>query len=245
MFIFIIGLAAIFLTILWEAFLIVILTIGLLLVSFLAYTFFNRIEMKERKVYQFWKYGLFWVFLVIVGFNLYSIHFVWGMPFFKRQILDFGYIAINIALFLICVFIKLMIDASKRRAKEGIPQTMAFWEVSRMRKEMEDMNDTEKEMYILEKSKRHEREMNELTKMSNEKHIKKLQKTTTQMKCPKCYSVDIFVIGENKKDFSFKKAMAGNILIGRNGSMAGFAGEKIGYDCFCGDCKHRFLLKNK
>ena len=73
----------------------------------------------------------------------------------------------------------------------------------------------------------------------------KLQESTTEMRCLKCYSDDIFVMGENKKSFSVKKAVAGTVLTGGVGAIAGFAGKKNGYDCYCGDCKHRFLLKDK
>lgn len=63
------------------------------------------------------------------------------------------------------------------------------------------------------------------------------------VKCPKCKSTNIQVLGNNKKGFSVGKAIGGAVLTGGIGVLAGFAGKKGKYDVFCQDCGHRWQMK--
>ena len=63
------------------------------------------------------------------------------------------------------------------------------------------------------------------------------------MKCPKCKSTNIQVLGQQKKGFSVGKAAVGGVLTGGIGLLAGFAGKKGKYEVFCGDCGHRWKVK--
>ena len=44
-------------------------------------------------------------------------------------------------------------------------------------------------------------------------------------RCPKCKSTNVEPIGRKKKAFSVGKAVAGTVLVGGVGSLAGFAGK--------------------
>ena len=61
--------------------------------------------------------------------------------------------------------------------------------------------------------------------------------------CPKCKSTNIQIMGNKKKSFSLVKAIGGTLLTGGIGALAGFAGKKGKYDCFCMDCGERFEVK--
>lgn len=61
--------------------------------------------------------------------------------------------------------------------------------------------------------------------------------------CPKCYGINIQVLGENRKAFSASKAIGGAVLTGGIGLLAGFAGKKGKYDLLCSDCGCRFQAK--
>lgn len=63
------------------------------------------------------------------------------------------------------------------------------------------------------------------------------------MKCPKCNSTNIQVMGNNRKGFSVGKAVGGALLTGGIGTIAGFAGKKGKYEVFCMDCGHRWKTK--
>lgn len=63
------------------------------------------------------------------------------------------------------------------------------------------------------------------------------------MKCPKCRSTNIEIMGNNRKGFSVGKAAVGGLISGGVGLLVGFAGKKGKYDCFCRDCGHRFQVK--
>lgn len=63
------------------------------------------------------------------------------------------------------------------------------------------------------------------------------------MKCPKCKSTNIQVLGNNRKAFSVGKAVGGALLTGGIGALAGFAGKKGKYEVFCADCGHRWKTK--
>ena len=61
--------------------------------------------------------------------------------------------------------------------------------------------------------------------------------------CPKCGSVHVELIGENRKGFSFGKAAGGALLTGGVGLLAGFAGKKDGAKFFCNTCHKTFKVK--
>ena len=63
------------------------------------------------------------------------------------------------------------------------------------------------------------------------------------IKCPKCKSTNIQVMGNHRKGFSVGKAIGGALLIGRIGTLAGFAGKKGKYEVFCMNCGHRWKVK--
>ena len=64
-----------------------------------------------------------------------------------------------------------------------------------------------------------------------------------EVKCPKCGSRNIQVLGEKKKGFSAGKAVGGAPLTGGIGLFAGFAGKKGEYDVFCSDFGNHFRMK--
>lgn len=64
-----------------------------------------------------------------------------------------------------------------------------------------------------------------------------------KVKCPKCKSANVQLLGNDRKGFSVGKAVAGGILTGGIGLLAGFAGKKGKYDMFCQDCGTRFQIK--
>lgn len=63
------------------------------------------------------------------------------------------------------------------------------------------------------------------------------------MKCPKCKSTNIQVLGNDRKGFSVGKAIVGGALTCGVGVLAGFAGKKGKYEVFCADCGHRWKAK--
>lgn len=63
------------------------------------------------------------------------------------------------------------------------------------------------------------------------------------IKCPKCKSTNVQVLGQEKKGFSAGKAVGGALLTGGIGLLAGFAGKKGKYEVFCGDCGYRWKVK--
>jgi len=63
------------------------------------------------------------------------------------------------------------------------------------------------------------------------------------VKCPKCKSLNVEIMGEKKKGFSVGKAVVGNVLVPGFGTAAGFIGKKGKYDFFCSDCGHRYRVK--
>ena len=64
-----------------------------------------------------------------------------------------------------------------------------------------------------------------------------------QVKCPKCKSTNVQVLGNDRKGFSVGKSIAGAVLTGGVGLLVGFAGKKGKYDMFCADCGTRFQVK--
>ena len=65
-----------------------------------------------------------------------------------------------------------------------------------------------------------------------------------EIKCPRCNSIRIQVLGQGRKGFSLGKAIVGGILTGRlSGMLVGFAGKQGKYDVFCCDCGCRYQFK--
>ena len=64
-----------------------------------------------------------------------------------------------------------------------------------------------------------------------------------QVKCPKRGSTNVQVLGNDRKGFSVGKSLAGAVLTGGIGLIAGFAGKKGKYELFCSDCGTRFKVK--
>lgn len=63
------------------------------------------------------------------------------------------------------------------------------------------------------------------------------------LKCPKCKSTNVQILGNNRKGFSVGKAVGGALLTGGVGALAGFAGKKGKYDVHCPECGHRWKAK--
>ena len=64
-----------------------------------------------------------------------------------------------------------------------------------------------------------------------------------QVKCPKCGSTNVQVLGNDRKGFSVGKSLAGAVLTGGIGLIAGFDEKKGKYELFCSDCGTRFKVK--
>lgn len=63
--------------------------------------------------------------------------------------------------------------------------------------------------------------------------------------CTNCGSTDVEFMGNNKKSFSAGKAVAGTILTGGVGALAGFTGKKGKNQWFCKNCNTVFETKSK
>ena len=64
------------------------------------------------------------------------------------------------------------------------------------------------------------------------------------MKCPRCGSRNIQMVGTHRKGFSVGKAVGGAILTGGIGSLAGFTGKQTDQsDWVCLDCGKTFTIK--
>lgn len=64
------------------------------------------------------------------------------------------------------------------------------------------------------------------------------------VRCPRCRSTNIQVVGQHKKGFSVGKAATGVVLTGGIGSLAGFAGKKTKkVDMICMNCGKQFKYK--
>ena len=65
-----------------------------------------------------------------------------------------------------------------------------------------------------------------------------------QVRCPRCRSTNVQVVGQHKKGFSVGKAATGVVLTGGIGSLAGFAGKKTKkVDMICMNCGKQFKYK--
>lgn len=67
-------------------------------------------------------------------------------------------------------------------------------------------------------------------------------KADDSIKCPKCKSVNLQVMGQERKEFSAGKALGGALLTGGVGLLAGFAGKKGRYDILCNNCGKQFQV---
>ena len=64
-----------------------------------------------------------------------------------------------------------------------------------------------------------------------------------EIRCLRCKSTKIQVLGNDRKGFSVGKAVGGAFLTGGIGLLAGFAGKKGKYEVFCSECGYRFKVK--
>lgn len=65
----------------------------------------------------------------------------------------------------------------------------------------------------------------------------------SQLTCPTCQSVQVEFIGNQRKSFSVGKAVAGGLLTGGYGALAGFAGKKGNDRWHCKNCGNIFETK--
>ncbi len=61
--------------------------------------------------------------------------------------------------------------------------------------------------------------------------------------CPKCRSLDVEFMQNNRKGFSTGKAIGGAVLTGGVGAIAGFAGKKGKNQWHCLNCGNTFTTK--
>ena len=65
-----------------------------------------------------------------------------------------------------------------------------------------------------------------------------------KMKCPRCRSHNIEVMGGGRKNVSIGKSLIGGALTGGAGFiLGGLMGKKGKYEVFCKDCGHRWKMK--
>ncbi len=63
------------------------------------------------------------------------------------------------------------------------------------------------------------------------------------IRCPKCKSKDVVFLNNKKKGFSVGKAIAGGVLTGGIGALAGFVGKKGKDRWHCQNCGNTFETK--
>lgn len=63
---------------------------------------------------------------------------------------------------------------------------------------------------------------------------------TIKLACPYCKSTDIYAVGKSKKGFSAGKAVAGALLTGGIGLIAGFSGKNGKMMYCCSNCNKSF-----
>lgn len=74
---------------------------------------------------------------------------------------------------------------------------------------------------------------------AEEKQLKK----SGAVYCPHCKSIDVEFMQNNRKGFSAGKAVAGSVLVGSVGAVAGFAGKKGKDQWHCKNCGRTFEAK--
>lgn len=72
-----------------------------------------------------------------------------------------------------------------------------------------------------------------------------IEQLDTTVKCPKCDSIDLQFMQNNKKAFSVGKAVGGAVLTGGIGTLAGFAGKKGDNQWRCNNCGDIFTTKKQ
>ena len=75
------------------------------------------------------------------------------------------------------------------------------------------------------------------------KNSSAVSSSNVKLCCPKCKSINIEVLGNQRKGFSVGKAIGGAFLTGGIGTLAGFAGGKGKYEMFCKNCGYRWKTK--
>lgn len=70
----------------------------------------------------------------------------------------------------------------------------------------------------------------------------------SKVKCPKCKSLNVVPLGQERKGFSVGKAAGGGAITAVTGGMglgllAGFIGKKGKFQFYCQDCGKRFEHK--
>lgn len=87
--------------------------------------------------------------------------------------------------------------------------------------------------------------MDGASKLGNKGADKMVQGINKQMdgtvSCPKCNSLNITHTGNQRKAFSAGKAVAGTLLAGQIGTLAGFAGKDGKSKWRCSDCGKTFI----
>ena len=85
-----------------------------------------------------------------------------------------------------------------------------------------------------------------VTVMAQAKEAKLIKKQTVSrhaIRCPKCKSTNVTFMDNKRKGFSVGKAVAGGVLTGGIGTIAGFAGKKGKDRWHCADCGNVFQKK--
>lgn len=133
----------------------------------------------------------------------------------------------------------------------GISGFVVAWAVVKYKAYMTPERRQEIKARRVAKKEAHKGQKSLLTKMvesqvqaENRKASIRRAKLKERMKCPRCGSQNIQMVGTHKRGFSVAKAAGGAILTGGVGSLAGFAGKQTGKsDWVCLDCGKSFTIK--
>ena len=82
-----------------------------------------------------------------------------------------------------------------------------------------------------------------IEKASYQAPVKEKKASRNALKCTKCKSINVEFMDNKKKSFSVGKAVAGGVLTGGIGTLAGFAGKKGKDRWHCKDCGNVFKKK--
>lgn len=99
---------------------------------------------------------------------------------------------------------------------------------------------------VLQKKKEEKARIKAEKKAHAQAVIQQLQKDRMQakMKCPRCGSKNIQLVGKHRNGFSVGKAVGGAALTGGIGVLVGFAGKQTkNSDWVCLDCGRSFTIK--
>lgn len=133
----------------------------------------------------------------------------------------------------------------------GISGFVVAWAVVKYKAYMTPERRQEIKARRVAKKEAHKGQKSLLTKMvesqvqaENRKASIRRAKLKERMKCPRCGSQNIQMVGTHKRGFSVAKAAGGAILTGGVGSLAGFAGKQTKKsDWVCLDCGRSFTIK--